>query len=184
MSPDKNKERLYVRNAAKWNGRDTFFHPIASPCFYKILIINSLQNNICAWVLSEAPKDSLRFCKSLIINYSERSQMAVGWKIIRQIPIFPTHSAPSALQASLKPEDPPRSLIGIVLALEGCAFPYRSPREPWQQRETAGTKRLICGAYHGFSAPSALQASLKPKVQKKPHSFGMQPFFRCGEIGS
>ena len=146
--------------------------------------------------------------------------MAVGWKIIRQIPIFPPHSAPSALQASLKPkdlprspigivlaagplqqggtagtkrlicgayhgfsappalqapalqaslkpEDPPCSLIGIVLALKGCAFPYRSPRGPLQQGGTAGTKRLICGAYHGFSTPPALQASLKPKAQKK-----------------
>ena len=173
--------------------------------------------------------------------------MAVGWKITRQNPIFPPHSTPSALQASLKPKDQPRSLVGIVLVLKGCAFPYRSPRGPLQQGGTAGTKRLICGAYHGFSAgpfsapsalqaslkpkdqprslvgivlvlkgcafpyrsprgplqqggtagtkrlicgayhgfstPPALQASLKPEVQKKPHSFGMQPFFRCGEIG-
>ncbi|OUO42875.1 hypothetical protein B5F81_05755 [Muribaculum sp. An287] len=47
-------------------------------------------------------------------------------------------SAPSALQASLKPEDPPRSLIGIVLAREGCAFPYRSPRGPCNKEERLG----------------------------------------------
>ena len=52
--------------------------------------------------------------------------MAVGWKITRQNPIFPPHSTPSALQASLKPKDQPRSLVGIVLVLKGCAFPYRS----------------------------------------------------------
>ena len=89
--------------------------------------------------------------------------MAVGWKITRQIPIFPPHSAPSALHASLKPKDQPRSLVGIVLALKGCAFPYRSPRGPLQQGGTAGTKRLICGAYHGFSTPPALQASLNAR---------------------
>ena len=65
----------------------------------------------------------------------------------------------------------------------GLRIPLPLAAGPLQQRKTAGTKRLICGAYHGFSAPSALQASLKPEVQKKPHSKGMQPFFRCGEIG-
>ena len=141
--------------------------------------------------------------------------MAVGWKIIRQIPIFPPHSAPSALQASLKPKDLPRSPIGIVLAAgplqqrrngwdktadmrsiswlfrtsgfaseleaggpamlphrdcarpEGLRIPVALAAGPLQQGGTAGTKRLICGAYHGFSTPPALQASLKPKAQKK-----------------
>ena len=51
------------------------------------------KNYPCAWVLSEAPKDSSCFCKWLIVNYFKRSQMAMGWKMTRQIPIFPPHSA-------------------------------------------------------------------------------------------
>ena len=50
---------------------------------------------------------------------------------------------------------------------EGLRIPVPLAAGPLQQGGTAGTKRLICGAYHGFSTPPALQASLKPKAQKK-----------------
>ena len=51
------------------------------------------QKSSCAWVLSETPKASLHLCKLLIINHYKRSLMAVGWKMTRQNPIFPPHSA-------------------------------------------------------------------------------------------
>ena len=53
---------------------------------------------------------------------------------------------------------------------EGLRIPVALAAGPLQQGGTAGTKRLICGAYHGFSTPPALQASLKPKAQKKADS--------------
>jgi len=61
------------------------------------------KNHICAWVLSEAPITNLYFCKLLIINYYKRSLMAVGWKMIRQIPIFPPHSASIQLLSHFLP---------------------------------------------------------------------------------
>ena len=56
------------------------------------------KNRICAWVLSEAPKVSLHFCKLLIINHYKRIRMAVGWKNRWQNWIFPHH--PSSIPLS------------------------------------------------------------------------------------
>ena len=55
--------------------------------------MNNLLKLPCAWVLSKVPKDSPHFCKLLIINYPERGQLAVGWKMTRQNPNFPPHPA-------------------------------------------------------------------------------------------